>query len=214
MLRIRGTGMGLALGVLVLIAPSAAMSAEAMREPPRQYAYAAIGEDVRAPIGWIQFCQDYRSECKGARQEARDVVLSQTAWNDLVRVNRWVNEHIKPMTDMEHWGVVEKWDLPTDGYGDCEDYVLLKRKKLIDAGWPRSALLITVVRDKKGDGHAVLTVKTDKGEYVLDNQAEEVLPWTETGYRFVKRQSQSDEMAWVSLGDHRPAVATASSRRP
>ena len=101
--------------------------------------------------------------------------MSQTAWRDLVRVNRWVNETIKPMTDMDHWGVIEKWSLPTDGYGDCEDYVLLKRKMLIDAGWPREALLITVVRDKKGEGHAVLTVKTDKGEFVLDNQNENVL---------------------------------------
>jgi predicted transglutaminase-like cysteine proteinase len=102
--------------------------------------------------------------------------------------------------------------LPNDGYGDCEDYVLLKRKMLMDAGWPREALLITVVRDKKGEGHAVLTVKSDKGEYVLDNQNESVLAWTETGYRFVKRQSQSDPNVWVSLGDNRPAVSTASSR--
>src|SRR5437868_13909796 len=111
--------------------------------------------------------------------------MSQTAWRDLVKVNRWVNETVKPMTDMEHWGVIEKWSLPTDGYGDCEDYVLLKRKMLIDAGWPREALLITVVRDKKGEGHAVLTVKTDKGEFILDNQNENVVAWTETGYRFV-----------------------------
>jgi predicted transglutaminase-like cysteine proteinase len=102
--------------------------------------------------------------------------------------------------------------LPTDGYGDCEDYVLLKRKMLIDAGWPREALLITVVRDKKGEGHAVLTVKTDKGEFILDNQNESVVAWTETGYRFVKRQSQSDPNEWVSLGDSRPAIATASAR--
>ena len=79
--------------------------------------------------------------------------------------------------------------------------MLFKRKMLIEAGWPREALLITVVRDKKGEGHAVLTVKTDKGEFVLDNQNENVLPWTETGYRFVKRQSQSDPNVWVSLGD-------------
>ncbi len=78
------------------------------------------------------------------------------------------------------------------GKGDCEDYVLLKRRMLMQAGWPREALLITVVRDKKGDGHAVLTVKTDKGDFILDNQAENVLLWSETGYRFVKRQSQSD----------------------
>ena len=139
--------------------------------------------------------------------------MSQTAWRDLLRVNKWVNETIKPMTDMDHWGVIEKWSLPTDGYGDCEDYVLLKRKMLIDAGWPREALLITVVRDKKGEGHAVLTVKTDKGEFVLDNQNENVVAWTETGYRFVKRQSQSDPNVWVSLGDGRPAVATASVPR-
>ena len=129
-----------------------------------------------------------------------------------MRVNKWVNETVKPITDMDHWGVIEKWSLPTDGYGDCEDYVLLKRKMLIDAGWPREALLITVVRDKKGEGHAVLTVKTDKGEFVLDNQNENVVAWTETGYRFVKRQSQSDPNVWVSLGDNRPAVATASSQ--
>ena len=66
------------------------------------------------------------------------------------------------MTDIEHWGVVERWNYPDDGYGDCEDYVLLKRRMLMQAGWPREALLITVVRDKKGDGHAVLTVKTDQ----------------------------------------------------
>jgi predicted transglutaminase-like cysteine proteinase len=138
--------------------------------------------------------------------------MTQAAWRDLLKVNRWVNETIKPMTDMDHWGVIEKWSIPTDGYGDCEDYVLLKRKMLIDAGWPREALLITVVRDRKGEGHAVLTVKTDKGEFVLDNQNESVVAWTETGYRFVKRQSQSDPNVWVSLGDNHPAVSTASAQ--
>ncbi len=67
----------------------------------------------------------------------------------------------------------------------------------MQAGWPREALLITVVRDKKGDGHAVLTVKTDHGEFILDNQEPQILPWNKTGYRFVKRQSQSDPNVWV-----------------
>ena len=91
-------------------------------------------------------------------------------------------------------------------------YVLQKRRMLIKAGWPREALLITVVRDRNGDGHAVLTVKTDKGEFILDNQSDEILPWTDTGYRFVKRQSQSDPNVWVSLGDPHAAPATASAR--
>ena len=102
--------------------------------------------------------------------------------------------------------------LATDGHGDCGDYALLKRKLLLQAAWPRQALLITVVRDRNGDGHAVLSVKTDKGEFILHNQNPEILLWSETGYRFVKRQSQSDPNPWIGLGDPRPAIATATAR--
>ena len=174
--------------------------------------FISVGDATRAPIGWVEFCVEYEPECKTKPSVPRDVVLSTQAWKDLQRVNLWVNSHIKPMTDMEHWGVVERWNYPDDGYGDCEDYVLLKRKMLTQAGWPREALLITVVRDKNGDGHAVLTVKTDKGEYVLDNQIDEIRLWSDTGYRFVKRQSQTDPNVWVSLGEPRPAPLTATSR--
>ena len=184
--------------MLVALAGSAAQAAS---ERPM---FIAIGASSRAPIGWIEFCAENRQECDTRPMEARDVVLTPKAWSDLVRINQWVNDKIKPMTDMEHWGVVERWSYPDDGYGDCEDYVLLKRKMLMQAGWPRQALLITVVRDQRGDGHAVLTVKTDKGEFILDNQNEEILLWSETSYRFVKRQSQTDPNVWVSLGDHAP----------
>ena len=184
-------------------------SAEAASERPM---FVSLGATSRPPIGWIEFCAENKRECATQPTEARDVVLSPAAWADLVRINNWVNTKIKPMTDMEHWGVVERWSYPDDGYGDCEDYVLLKRRMLVQAGWPRSALLITVVRDQRGDGHAVLTVKTDKGEFILDNQNEAVLLWSETNYRFVKRQAQTDPNVWVALGDNRPAIATATSR--
>jgi predicted transglutaminase-like cysteine proteinase len=172
--------------------------------------YVAVGAATRAPIGWVEFCTAHKSECATKPSAARDVVLSPKAWTDLVRVNAYVNEQIKPLTDVEHWGVVERWDYAADGYGDCEDYVLVKRRMLMKAGWPREALLITVVRDKKGEGHAVLTVKTDKGEYVLDNQETEILLWSKTGYRFVKRQSQSDQNTWIALGEPRAPVAVSA----
>jgi predicted transglutaminase-like cysteine proteinase len=174
--------------------------------------FVSTGEQTRPPIGWVDFCSEHPVECRVAPTTPRDVVLSNKAWTDLSRINKWVNDNVKPMTDLEHWGVVEKWSYPDDGYGDCEDYVLLKRRMLMEAGWPREALLITVVREKNGNGHAVLTVKTDKGEFILDNQNEDVLLWSETGYRFVKRQSQDDPNVWVALGDPRPATATATSR--
>jgi predicted transglutaminase-like cysteine proteinase len=173
--------------------------------------FIAVGAETRAPIGWVEFCVEYAPECDAKPLEARDVVLSPKAWRDLIHINRWVNESIKPITDMEHWGVAERWNYPDDGYGDCEDYVLLKRRMLVQAGWPRQALLITVVRDQRGDGHAVLTVKTDKGEFILDNQEPDIRLWSDTGYRFVKRQAQSDPNVWVALGDPRPAIATATS---
>jgi predicted transglutaminase-like cysteine proteinase len=177
------------------------------------YLYIEVAEVTRAPIGWVEFCASHAAECVSGPTTPRDVVLTPRAFKDLVRVNKWVNDTIKPMTDLEHWGVIERWSYPDDGYGDCEDYVLLKRRLLMSAGWPREALLITVVRDKKDEGHAVLTVKTDRGEFILDNQAEDILPWTETGYRFVKRQSQHDPSVWVSLGDPRPAPLTAAARQ-
>ena len=196
------------LGAAIVAAALAVPAANAASE---RALFISVGATTRAPIGWTEFCSEYAPECETRPMDARDVVLSAKAWKDLTRINKWVNDTVRPITDLEHWGVVERWNYPDDGYGDCEDYVLLKRRMLMQAGWPRQALLITVVRDKRGDGHAVLTVKTDKGEFILDNQEERILAWSDTGYRFVKRQSQSDPNTWVSLGDPRPATATASS---
>ena len=201
-----------AAGVVMLALFAMPAGSTAAERPQYMPQYIPVGEVTRAPIGWVEFCVEYDPECKTTSSVARDIVLSADAWKDLQRVNLWVNTNVKPMTDMDHWGVVERWNYPDDGYGDCEDYVLQKRRMLIKAGWPREALLITVVRDRNGDGHAVLTVKTDKGEFILDNQSDEILPWTDTGYRFVKRQSQSDPNVWVSLGDPHAAPATASAR--
>jgi predicted transglutaminase-like cysteine proteinase len=201
-----------AVGIVMLALFASPAGSTAAERPQYMPQYIPVGDVTRAPIGWVEFCVEYDPECKTTPSVARDIVLSADAWKDLQRVNLWVNTNVKPMTDMDHWGVVERWNYPDDGYGDCEDYVLQKRRMLIKAGWPREALLITVVRDRNGDGHAVLTVKTDKGEFILDNQSDEILPWTDTGYRFVKRQSQSDPNVWVSLGDPHAAPATASAR--
>jgi predicted transglutaminase-like cysteine proteinase len=205
--------LGLKSGAVLI----AALAASAINALPavagsERLADVLVSKVTRPPPGWVEFCAQRPAECAGITTAPRVLALSREAWMDLVRVNKWVNETIKPLTDLEHWGVLERWSYPDDGYGDCEDYVLLKRRMLIQSGWPREALLVTVVRDKKDEGHAVLTVTTDKGDYVLDNQREDILIWSETGYRFVKRQSQSNPNVWVSLDDPQPAIATATSR--
>ena len=146
----------------VLIATLAANFVDAVPAVagPDRLAHVRILEVTQPPAGWVEFCARQPSEC-AATTVPRDLALSPEAWKALMRVNKWVNETIKPLTDLEHWGVSERWSYPDDGYGDCEDYVLLKRRVLIQSGWPRETLLVTMVRDKKGEGHAVLTVTTD-----------------------------------------------------
>ncbi len=200
----RALGACCALGLALSAAP--ALSAD---ERPL---FIATSENTRAPIGWVEFCAGTPGECGPHPGSPEEWTLTPKGWNHLVFVNRSVNQKIRPMTDLDHYGVVEKWSYPDDGYGDCEDYVLLKRRMLAQIGWPLQALLITIVRDTRGDGHAVLTVKTDKGEFILDNQNSEILLWSETKYHYVKRQAQHDPNIWISLGDPRPAMATATSR--
>jgi predicted transglutaminase-like cysteine proteinase len=201
-----------AAGVILLTSLAALLGMPTASMAQERAAFMAVGTVTTPPIGWAEFCIEYAPECDTRASLPRDVVLSTRAWVELKRINAAVNTSVKPMTDMDHWGVVERWNYPDDGYGDCEDYALQKRKLLMAVGWPREALLMTVVRDQKGNGHAVLTAKTDRGEYILDNQTNDVLLWADTGYRFVKRQSQSDPNVWVSLGEPRAAPATASSR--
>jgi len=162
--------------------------------------YATLGAETSVPFGWVDFCQRYHGECQDVTREARDIELTAAAFRRISRINAWVNRNIDPVSDMDHWGAIDAWDYPTDGKGDCEDYALLKRRMLIEAGFPAEALLLTVVKEKNGDGHSVLTLKTNRGEYVLDNLADQVKPWTAAPYRFVKRQSQENPNVWVAIG--------------
>ncbi|WP_330083503.1 transglutaminase-like cysteine peptidase [Methylocystis iwaonis] len=178
---------------------------------PDVSSFATLGPETSIPYGWVDFCQRYRGECQADYQIPQDIDLNASNFNKITRINLWVNKHVAPIADSEHWGVVDAWDYPTDGKGDCEDYALLKRRMLIEEGFPRGALLLTVVKEKNGDGHSVLTVRTNHGEYILDNLTDQVRPWTKAPYRFVKRQSQQDPNIWVAIGAPTAAPAYVSN---
>jgi predicted transglutaminase-like cysteine proteinase len=171
---------------------------------------ALITTDTLPPIGWVQFCADNPAECRTGNMPKQIAKMDDKKWKQLQRINRDVNEEVEPISDMDQWNTLEKWSFPTTGKGDCEDYVLEKRRRLVEAGWPIQSLLITVVREKNGNGHAVLTVKTDRGDLVLDNQEARIKAWTETGYRFIKRQSEENQNKWVSLGGPETAIVAAN----
>jgi predicted transglutaminase-like cysteine proteinase len=148
-------------------------------------------------------------ECAVDSAEPAVITLTQDTWNTIVSVNRNVNRRIKPVTDKVHWGLVDRWEFPDDGMGDCEDFQLLKRKLLVERGLPRRALRMTVVIDEIGEGHAVLMVRTDRGDFILDNKIQAVVPWNQTGYVFVKREGQNGA-AWVALGNLASPTTTAN----
>jgi predicted transglutaminase-like cysteine proteinase len=164
------------------------------------------------PIGHYEFCQRYPQECSVRSRASSRVHLTPALWSQLVEVNASVNLAIKPATDQEVYGVPEYWAYPTTR-GDCEDLVLLKRRDLIERGWPVGALLITVVRQTNGDGHAVLTVTTDRGDLILDSLEPRVLTWNDTDYQYVKRQSEFNSGQWVGIDDTRGNVSVGSLTR-
>ncbi len=160
------------------------------------------GNSTSVPYGWVDFCGRHAEECNVDQLPAVEISLTPKVNRDFNRINQQVNAYIEPVTNLEHWGtILDHWDYPTDGKGDCKVYALYKRKLLMDMGYPRQALLMTVVRDLQGNGHAILTVRTDKGDLILDNLNENIRLWSETGYTFVKRQSQENPNLWLLLGE-------------
>ena len=157
-----------------------------------------IGGVTSQPIGHYEFCRRNLVECSIRLSSSPAPELSAQGWAVIEEVNRSVNKRIAPRTDKQIFGQEEVWTYPTTE-GDCEDYALLKRRELARRGFSLSDLLITVVRKPDGEGHAVLTVRTAKGDFVLDNLQADVRAWNETSYVYVKRQSSSDTGRWVSI---------------
>ena len=181
-------------------------------KPPTAISAAVISGEIPAPFGWRDFCRKYPEECDAKKSDQQKIELTPTLWQNLQEINEWANHGIEPVSDMDHWGVPESWDIPTDGKGDCEDYALLKRKALMHLGLPSSVLLMTVVYNRRHEGHAILTVTTDHGDLILDNQTDVILGWDQTGYRFIERQSSRDPNIWVRLNDHADEIIVSSRR--
>lgn len=154
---------------------------------------------TRQPSGWVQFCHDYNNKCNFKDESPIIFNLTSEKEKELIEINNFYNHSIIPITDMNHYGVIQHWSIPNDNKGSCHHYMLSKREALIKAGWPRSSLLITVVMNNKGEGHAVLTVKTNKGDFILDNLTDEIKPWNKTGYFLLKRHSVYSDNVYEAL---------------
>ena len=175
--------------------------------------------DTRPPVGYVRFCAENPVECRGysvtEKFKSAQLPMSQERWNLLYQVNTYVNGKIKPVSDLDLYGEAEHWAYPINA-GDCEDYLLLKKRELEKLDFAAKSLRITVVLDENSQGHAVLTVTTDEGDFVLDNRRNDILLWNDTNYTFLKRQSEKDPRHWVALlklPNHATTVVASGPRR-
>lgn len=163
------------------------------------------------PVGFVNFCARNPLDCQPVGVSSARPSLSAERWKLVSMVNSTVNRMIAPVSDQELYGQAEFWAYPKDA-GDCEDYVLQKKRDLESLGIPAAALLITVVRDENNEGHAVLTLTTAQGDFILDNRRDDLLAWKDVEYKFLKRQSPEDPRQWVSLQkDKTPSTSVAVS---
>ena len=198
--------------LLAIGATTTSVNAQSTAGLPVASLPAEASGDARAPFAWVEFCKRYAGECRVNLAEPEKIKLTPQIWKTLVAMSARINKEIEPVTDEDHWGVIDRWDLAEDGKGDCEEYVLVKRKRLAEeAGIPRRAMNVTVVLDEQNAGHAVLMVRTDRGDFVLDNKRNAVLPWSQTGYTYIKRETQ-DRVGWTSLGGAQTATVASIQR--
>ncbi|MEQ1404096.1 transglutaminase-like cysteine peptidase [Neorhizobium sp. Rsf11] len=188
--------------VSVLVPVSAAVPA------PKSMNSMVTGAVTSQPIGHYEFCQKYQSECSIRGRSASAPKISAKGWALVRQVNRSVNGRFFAKTDKEIYGREEVWAYPTN-FADCEDYALEKRKELAARGFALSDLLMTVVRKPDGEGHAVLTLRTSDGDFILDNLDNEVKPWYQTPYTFLKRQASFNTGRWVTIENGRDVLVGA-----
>lgn len=201
-------GFSIAVSIMAGTATAHAQNVAALQPAFRAPQYMRVYSNAQPPYGFVRFCEVSPDQCVATSSNDSRFDATPERLSELDQINRDVNSEIEPATDMEIYGVNELWTLPSKR-GDCEDFALLKRKRLIERGWPSASLLLTVVRDEKNEGHAILTARTTQGDFVLDNKIESVKLWNQTPYHYVMRQSYIDPKIWVSLDGAYPSTPGA-----
>ena len=163
------------------------------------------------PSGYVAFCLRNSDQCDLPKNGLTVTQLNVQSYALLTRINRTTNASITPQDDVQHYGPSDYWTIVTDGYGDCEDYALTKRKALLDAGLPAAALRLAVVITSSQERHAILTIATDRGDFVMDNFSDEVRPWTDVNYKWLERQDPKTPWRWDMLSADNSAASPSAA---
>lgn len=178
----------------VLAYPAFAVGPAGIARPTLAPSAIVSQKGTLAPMAYVKYCVNNMEDCQRGHGEAR-ITLTKTLTRQLHQVNVQVNREILPHSDIADQ---DRWDADV-ARGDCEDYVLTKRRKLIKLGWSPNALRIAVTYTPDGSGHAVLVVSTARGDLVLDNRQSAILDWRATDLRWVTIQSSENPLSWNEI---------------
>ena len=163
--------------------------------PPPTPLHLRFGDPTLPPMAYTMFCLHYRDECRPRLLfRGGPVHLTDVRWEDLKEVNETVNSAIIPEPN-ELDLAAEAW-LIDPKRGDCNDYAVSKRHRLLSRGWPQRTLLLSEVVTVWGKHHLVLVVRTQSGDLVLDSLSPQIRPWTRAPYRWIRIQSPSNPRYW------------------
>lgn len=188
---------------------SIVLDAKAENKQKTDVNFMPIGKHVVPPLAFLQYCLRNYDECTNKVASEGRVAMSERLKRDMEEVQEFVNAAIQPRSDIENIGIEDSWGYPSNQYGDCEDYSILKKRLLVARGWSKNALLLTTAITEKGEAHVVLIVATSEGDYVLDNRMEAVKARESMPYRWLARQNQVNPLTWHAAA---PQTAIASLR--
>jgi predicted transglutaminase-like cysteine proteinase len=183
------TALLLLFAALLLTACETTDATQATRMP--------LGQPVATPLGAHWFCYFHTLACTRELNPVPEMAMTDQRWAELRAVQDDVNRDIRPSAFLSVSDI--GWHYPRHHIGDCVQYALLKRHKLLMQGWPSGTLHLTTVVTAHEQGHLVLVVSTNQGDWVLDNLHDTVLPWDALPYRWVARQQGPTFKDWVSV---------------
>lgn len=186
------------LFILIWLAngPALALPDQSRGDLPLAGRAIVFGGTAPIPIGYYDLCRKGHPVCRLlrgriARTSDGAVRLNANLLGQLRSTNGEVNRSIRPQRDA-FWRVGPE-------AGDCKDYALTKKYRLMSHGWPSSALLIATAFTSGGEEHAVLIARTDRGDFVLDNLALDVRLWSPSLYDWEAIQSPTDQWTWRNI---------------
>jgi predicted transglutaminase-like cysteine proteinase len=136
-----------------------------------------VKADIAGEFDALQRCLAGNS-CPPAARRLLDISAQGAGRSGRARVgliNRAVDMAISPASDLQQWGVADRWSTPFEtlqsNRGDCEDYAILKYAALLAADVPAADVKIVILKRLLPlEDHAAVAVRVDGEWLILDNR--------------------------------------------